>query len=108
MELLELEKIASAAASAVSALMDDSAVDNDGGGDYVYLPVECKNIDAYIIAFVPTLENGADAKWQAQDNDYNECWDSEELDASSDPERVAEWLRSVVDSHAARIDAGTI
>lgn len=102
----ELERLAKDAAEAVCRHLPYGHTENDGGGEYISFPVKAKkNPREYVIAFVPTRENGADANWTVQNNEYGWSWDSETLTATSNPEEVAAWIQSCADDYASKVNA---
>lgn len=105
-QLEKLESVASVAARAVNNLIPDSCVEDDGAGEYVYIPVESATLDDYVIAFVPTIDQGEDAKWHVQSGGAEHVWVNEELDAKSDPAVVAEWVKARADEFSAKVNAG--
>jgi len=105
MDAESLERLSMDAAVEVSRLLPGSHVDDDGAGAFVTIPVKCSDATAHIIAFVPLLDEGPEAKWQIQHNDRDWSWESETLSASSPGEDVAAWVRRICIKVATDIDA---
>lgn len=106
MEQLEkLEAVARVAARAVNDLIPNSCVEDDGAGEYVYIPVKSATFDDYVIAFVPAIDQGADAKWHVQSGGAEHVWVNEELDAKSDPAVVAEWVNARAEEFSEIVNA---
>lgn len=105
MDAESLERLSMDAAVQVSKLLPGSHVDDDGAGAFVSIPVKCSDAAAHIIAFLPLLDEGPEAKWQIQHNDRNWSWGSETLAASSPGDDVANWVREICSKVATNINA---
>lgn len=95
MDEIELEEITTNNTGIVASLIPEAFVENDGGGPYIVINLDDKD-DTYLLFSAPTLFNGENAEWTANDGNHEHYWQSESLTIYSEPETVVAWIQSVV------------
>ncbi|MBC9705316.1 MAG: hypothetical protein H9W81_10155 [Enterococcus sp.] len=95
---VSLEEMATTAAAKVYDLMDGAYLCNDGGGEYLRMDIpELNDIDTgYIIAYVPTLEKGADAKWAVDNGTYTMSFAHPTFGSTTPAVEVERWIGECV------------
>lgn len=93
-----LEQLGDTAAKHLYDLMDDAYLCNEGGGEYVQLDIpELNDVEeGYIIAYVPTLERGAEAKWIVENGSHTMFFEHPDFTASTPAAEVEKWVGECV------------
>lgn len=89
-----LKELSTNAARQVHDLMDGAFLCNGGANDYIQVEIpELDDVDTgYIIAYVPTLEEGEHAKWRVDNGAYTMSFEHETFDAFTPPQEVEAWI----------------
>lgn len=95
MATLNLENTALDATTKVASLVPKSAVEDDGGGAYLYVPLTEYFDGEYLVISVPVLFLDEEANWGANTGDHEQNWETE-YDVSTDAETVARWVNTIV------------
>lgn len=93
-----LEELSTNAATKLYDLMEGSYLCNDGADAYVSIDLpELNDIDTgYVIASVPTLERGKDAKWTVENGAHTLYFEHPEFTAATPAKEVEAWVSECI------------
>lgn len=92
------EELSTTAAKNLYDLMDGAYLCNDGADEYIQLDIpELDSVEeGYIIAYVPTLENGENAKWTVENGAHTMYFAHPEFTARTPAADVEAWVGECV------------